>query len=93
MGMRARIRKTPSLDRLDFVSSEDLNREPTPCTGREMLAADRFRRSTAALLLAFVALCVPLGAMATESKRVLLLHSARCALGRQVPVADRTREI
>ena len=40
-----------------------------------MIATARSRSWTVALLLAVVALCAPLGAMATEPKRVLLLHS------------------
>ena len=40
-----------------------------------MTIVPRSRPWTAAWLLAFVAVCVPLGVMATETKRVLLLHS------------------
>jgi signal transduction histidine kinase len=45
-----------------------------------MRVVARHKSGAAALLLALVALCIPLGAMAAETKRVLLLHS----IGREI---------
>jgi signal transduction histidine kinase len=42
---------------------------------RELIAVARSRPWTIVLLLAFVSLCTPHGAMSAETKRVLLLHS------------------
>jgi signal transduction histidine kinase len=64
--------KIKCLSVLGVVLSQILN---TGRSVREMIVVARSRAWAAAWLLAFVAVCVPLAVMATETKRVLLLHS------------------